>query len=59
MDKQLLEEAKAAFASAQGAWDEAGGGIRGRAISTPRSTKARDAEGMAQDLVGRLGMQAG
>jgi hypothetical protein len=57
MDKQLLEEAKAAFASAQAAWDEAAGQHAGGDLEAAVST-ARGAEGMAQDLVGRLGMQA-
>src|SRR5262245_21041395 len=57
MDKQLLEEANAAFESARTTWDEAtalhGGGDLEGAV-----TKGRAAEGMAQDLVARLGMQA-
>ncbi len=58
MDKQLLEETKAAFASAQSTWNEAGtaseaGDLEGAVA------KARAAEGMAQDLVARLGMQTG
>jgi hypothetical protein len=58
IDKQLLDEAKAAHASAQTAWSEAGAahaaGDREAAVG-----KAKDAEGMAQDLVTRLGMQQG
>jgi hypothetical protein len=58
MDKQLLDEAKAAFASAQSAWSEAtatfGNGDVEGAVD-----RARAAEGMAQDLVARLGMQTG
>lgn len=58
MDRQLLEEANAAFGSARSAWDEAvqafnAGDLEG-AVG-----KARDVEAMAQDLVTRLGMQAG
>jgi hypothetical protein len=58
MDKQLLEETKAAFASAQSAWDEAGAAFTGGNLEAAVG-KARDVEGMAQDLVTRLGMQAG
>lgn len=58
MDKQLLEETKAAFASAQSAWDEAGTAFTGGNLEAAVG-KARDVEGMAQDLVTRLGMQAG
>jgi hypothetical protein len=58
MDRQLLDEAKAAFASAQSAWAEAtasfGNGDLDGAVA-----RARAAEGMAQDLDARLGMQAG
>jgi hypothetical protein len=57
MDRQLLEEANAAFASAKSTWDEAtalhAGGDLEAAVA-----KAHAAEGMAQDLVARLGMQA-
>jgi hypothetical protein len=57
MDKRLLDEAGAAFASARTAWSEAGiahaAGDLEAAIA-----KARTAEGMAQDLVARLGMSA-
>ena len=55
MDKQLLEEANAALASARTAWEEAGAAQARDDIETAVG-KARDAEGMAQDLVGRLGM---
>lgn len=58
MDKQLLEETKAAFASAQSAWDEARAAFT-NGILEAAVGKARDVEGMAQDLVTRLGMQAG
>jgi len=58
MDKQLLEEANAAFGSVKGAWDEASmfsaAGDLEAAVG-----KARDVEAMAQDLAARLGMQAG
>jgi hypothetical protein len=57
MDRQLLEEAKAAFASAQTAWDEATGRHADGDLESAVSM-ARGAEGMAQDLVARLGMQA-
>ena len=57
MDKQLLDEAHAALASARSAWDEAGA-AQGRGDLETAVGKARDAEGMAQDLVGRLGMPA-
>lgn len=58
MDRQLLDEANAAYGSAQAAWNEAGlafnaGDLEGAVA------KARDAEAMAQDLFARLGMQAG
>ncbi|MEX0733843.1 MAG: hypothetical protein WD944_01770 [Steroidobacteraceae bacterium] len=58
MDKPLLEEAKAAFASAQTAWDEAGAAYTAGDLEVAVG-KARAVEGMAQDLVARLGMQAG
>jgi hypothetical protein len=58
MDKQLLEETRAAFASAQSAWDEAGAAFTSGNLEAAVG-KARDVEGMAQDLVTRLGMQAG
>jgi hypothetical protein len=58
MDRQLLDETRAAFASAQSAWSEAstlfGNGDLENAVA-----RARAAEGMAQDLVARLGMPAG
>jgi hypothetical protein len=57
MDRQLLDEAKAALASAQSAWDEAGAAFA-RGDLDGAVGKARDAEGMAQDLVARLGMQS-
>lgn len=58
MDKQLLEEASAAFGNAKGAWDEAGAAFAASDVETA-VTKARDVEAMAQDLMARLGMQAG
>lgn len=57
MDRQLLDEANAALASARGAWDEAGA-AKERGDLEAAVGKARDSEGMAQDLVGRLGMPA-
>lgn len=58
MDRQLLEEARAAHASAETAWSEAGKDF-GAGDLEAAVGKARDAEGMAQDLVARLGMQPG
>lgn len=58
MDKQLLEETRAAFASVQSAWDETGATFTSGNLEAAVG-KARDVEGMAQDLVTRLGMQAG
>jgi len=58
MDKQLLSEANAAFGSARGAWDEASAAFTVGDLETA-VTKARDVESMAQDLMARLGMQAG
>ena len=58
MDKQLLDEANAAFGSAKGAWDEASAAFTAGDLDTA-VTKARDVECMAQDLMARLGMQAG
>lgn len=58
MDKQLLDETNAAFASASSAWDEAGAAFTNGNLEAAVG-KARDVEGMAQDLVTRLGMQAG
>lgn len=57
MDRQLLDEAKAALASAQSAWEEAGAAYA-RGDLDAAVGKARDAEGMAQDLFARLGMQS-
>jgi hypothetical protein len=57
MDKQLLDEANAALASARTAWDEAGA-AQARGDLEAAVESARGAEGMAQDLVGRLGMPA-
>lgn len=58
MDKQLLDEANAAYGSAQSAWDEAGTAFTAGNLEEAVSS-ARAAESMAQDLVTRLGMQAG
>jgi len=58
MDKQLLEEVNAAFGSARGAWDEASAAFTAGDVEAA-VTKARDVESMAQDLMARLGMQAG
>ena len=57
MDKQVLDEANAAHASANAAWGEAGQAFNAGDLETAVA-KARDAEGTAQDLVARLGMQA-
>ncbi len=57
MDKQLLDEANAALASAHKAWEE-GGAAHARGDLETAVDSARGAEGMAQDLVGRLGMPA-
>lgn len=57
MDRQLLDEAGAALASARKAWDEAGA-AQARGELEAAVDAARGAEGMAQDLVGRLGMPA-
>jgi len=58
MDKQLLDEANAAYGSAQAAWNEAGAAFTAGDLESAVG-KARDVEAMAQDLVARLGMQAG
>jgi hypothetical protein len=57
MDRQLLDEANAALASARLAWEEAGA-AHARGELEAAVDAARGAEGMAQDLVGRLGMPA-
>lgn len=57
MDRQLLDEANAALASARTAWEEAGA-AHARGELEAAVSSARGAEGMAQDLVGRLGMPA-
>ncbi len=57
MDQRLLEETKAAHASAQSAWSDAEAAF-GSGDLEGAVTKARAAEGMAQDLVARLGMPA-
>lgn len=58
MDKQLLEEANAAYGSAQSAWEEAGTAFTAGNLEDAVAN-ARAAESMSQDLVTRLGMQAG
>jgi len=58
MDKQLLDEANAAFESARSTWGEAGAASAKGDVEAAVG-KAKDAEAMAQDLVGRLGMQTG
>lgn len=58
MDKRLLDEANAAFGSAKGAWDEASAAFMTGDLEAAVA-KARDVEAMAQDLMARLGMQAG
>ncbi len=58
MDKQLLDEANAALGSARSAWEEAGAAFTAGNLEDA-VTSARAAESMAQDLVTRLGMQAG
>jgi hypothetical protein len=58
MDKQLLEEANAAFGNAKSAWDEASASFTAGDLETAVA-KARDVETMAQDLAARLGMQPG
>jgi hypothetical protein len=55
MDKQLLDETRAAYASAQSAWDEAGAEFTAGDLESAAG-KAKAVEGMAQDLVARLGM---
>lgn len=57
MDKQVLEEANAAYASARSAWDEAGTAFSAGDLETAVA-RGRDTEGTAQDLVARLGLQA-
>jgi hypothetical protein len=56
-DKQVLDEANAAYASARSAWNEAGTAFAAGDLETAVA-RARDAEGTAQDLVARLGIQA-
>ena len=58
MDTQLLDETKAAHASAQSAWQDAGSAFANGDLEGAVE-KGRAAEGMAQDLVARLGMQTG
>ena len=58
MDRQLLDETKAAYASAQSAWAEAGTMFANGDLESAVA-RARAAEGMAQDLVVRLGMPTG
>jgi hypothetical protein len=57
MDRQLLDEANAALASARKAWEDAGAAHARGDLEAAVDT-ALGAEGMAQDLVGRLGMPA-
>lgn len=57
MDRQVLDEANAAYASARSAWDEAGTAFSAGDLETAVA-RGRDAEGTVQDLVARLGMQA-
>ena len=59
MDKQLLDEANAAHASANAGLGRSRPGLQCRRPRERAVGKARDAEGTAQDLVARLGMQAG
>jgi hypothetical protein len=58
IDKQLLEEANAAIGSAKGAWDEASAAFMAGDFDAA-VTKARNVEAMTQDLMVRLGIQAG
>lgn len=58
MDRPLLDEAIAAFASAHAAWEEAGAAAAAGNLETAVA-KGRNVEAMAQDLVARLGMQPG
>ncbi|MGB5133181.1 MAG: hypothetical protein WBO00_11225 [Steroidobacteraceae bacterium] len=58
MDKQLLEEANAAFASSKSAWDEANAAFEAGDLETAVA-RAHNVETMTQDLMARLGMQAG
>ena len=58
MDKQLLDEANAAFGSAKGAWDDASSAFMAGDLEAAVS-KAGNVETMTQDLMARLGMQAG
>ena len=58
IDKQLIEEANAAAGSAKGAWDEASAAFMAGDFDAA-VTKARDVEAMIQDLMARLGIQAG
>ncbi len=57
MDKQLLDEANAAFGSAKSAWDEASAAFTAGDLEAAVK-RARDVETMTQDLMARLGMQA-
>ena len=58
MDKQLLDEANAAFGSAKDAWDDASTAFTAGDVEAAVS-KATNVESMTQDLMARLGMQAG
>jgi len=58
LDRQLLDETNAAYGSAQGAWSGAGAAFMAGDLEGAVA-KAKDVETMAQDLMTRLGMQAG
>ena len=58
MDKRLLQEANAAFGSAKDAWQDAGNAFMAGDLESAVS-KASGVETMTQDLMARLGMQAG
>ena len=58
MDKQLLDEANAAFGSAKEAWDDSNTAFMAGDLDGA-VTKAASVESMTQDLMARLGMQAG
>ncbi len=57
MDKQLFDEANAAFGSLKSTWDEAGASFAAGDLEVA-VVKAGNAEAMAQDLMARLSMQA-
>lgn len=58
MDKRLLDEANAAFGSAKDAWQNASNAFMAGDLESAVS-KASGVETMTQDLMARLGMQAG